>query len=129
MSQTDIKCPRCGAGQYNLTDSKTGEVICQFCRNKWIVQELIEKTATEKFLEEAAKQPKIMVDNTTETDKQLMDMIGKIASGGFLNGVRRIGRGIRTIIIVVIVIVVAAFIINSLGGLSVILEKLGSFLG
>ena len=81
-------CSRCGAEEYRLLDPKTGEVVCSYCRNRWIMPALIHQTETEKFLAEQAKQPRIIADNTTETDKQLMDAVtsvARVATGGFLS--------------------------------------------
>ena len=90
MTKVDIECVQCGSNEYQLLDPKTGEVLCPYCRNRWIVLELVRKTETEKFLAEQAKQPRVIMDNTTETDKKLMDMflgIGKGALGGLINRV------------------------------------------
>jgi t-SNARE complex subunit (syntaxin) len=74
-----------------------------FCQNRWIISELIQKTETEKFLEEQAKRPQVVVDTTTETDRQLMDMIGGVfgaVTGGCMN------RAIRLIALLIILVIV-----------------------
>ncbi|MDR1796472.1 MAG: hypothetical protein LBR44_03360 [Clostridiales Family XIII bacterium] len=109
----DIKCDQCGADEYQLLDPKTGEVRCAYCRNRWIVPELIVKTETEKFLEEQSKRPVVVQDNSTETDQELMRMVSGLAAGGLAgcNPFARIGYAIRrffrTLAIVVIIAVVA----------------------
>lgn len=105
---TPIECSECGSHAYQLLDEKTGEVICLYCRSKWIVPSLIQKTETEKFLELQTQQPKLVVDNTTETDKKLMDMLTGLFSfnvGGCLRQALGVIIGIVVLIVLVVVIV------------------------
>ena len=57
MTNVHIECSQCGSDDYKLMDPKTGEVQCPFCRKRWIVVELIQKTETEKLLTEQTNQP------------------------------------------------------------------------
>ncbi|MDR2036139.1 MAG: hypothetical protein LBP91_05680 [Coriobacteriales bacterium] len=108
MSAIETKCARCGSEEYRLLDAKTGEVRCLFCQNRWIIPELVQKNATEKFLEEQAKRPQVIIDNTTETDRQLMDMLGGIF-GAATSGC--VSRTIKTVVIgLVILLILGAFI-------------------
>jgi hypothetical protein len=105
MASIEVSCSQCGSGEYRVVNTQTGEVVCTYCRNQWIVPELAQKSETEKFLEQQAKQPRIIRDNTTETDQQLMSAIGGLASvatGGFFAG---LGRAVRRVIITVCIIV------------------------
>ena len=119
MPQVTVSCSQCGSGEYRLVSAKTGEVVCVYCRNQWIVPELIQKTETEKFLEEQAKQPRVIHDNTTETDKQLMDMMSGMVGAG-AGAARSANKVIRTVIIiaaVILVLLVGCLLVNFLGGL------------
>ena len=108
MPTSSIECSQCGSHDYNLLSSKTGEVMCPYCRNKWIVPSLIQKTETEKYLELQAQQPKVVIDNTSDTDKQLMDMFSNIFN---LGGCLKQATSLVTGVIVLIIIVVAAIVI------------------
>ncbi|MCL1847328.1 MAG: hypothetical protein FWF91_05115 [Coriobacteriia bacterium] len=116
MPQIDIHCSQCRSGEYELLDAKTGEVVCRFCRNKWIVPELIQKSETEKFLEEQAKQPRVIYDNTTETDKQLMDLFGKMLNFNPLRSISRFFRNLIGFAVAVVVLFVVALFIMRLSG-------------
>jgi uncharacterized Zn finger protein (UPF0148 family) len=118
----EISCSQCGSNEYRLIDERTGEIACQYCRSQWIVPELARKSETEKFLEQQAQQPRVTYDNTTETDKQLMEMVtsvASVASGGFLAGCRasltRIARVLVGIAVAVVVIVVAILVYRQFG--------------
>ncbi|MCL2756480.1 MAG: hypothetical protein FWD43_00135 [Coriobacteriia bacterium] len=115
MAMIDIKCAQCGSGEYRLLDPKTGEVVCPFCRNQWIVPALIQKTATEKFLEEQAKQPRVTVVSSNETDDQLLKMLsGAMGCGNaFKNVINRIAFIIILIITLLIALGVCAAILQS----------------
>ncbi len=101
MASVEIECPQCKANTYRLLDAKTGEVICDFCRSKWIVPSLIQKSETEKFLEEQAKRPQVVIDNTSETDEQLMQMISGLAGGALSGGARALGDMIKRVLLIV----------------------------
>jgi DNA-directed RNA polymerase subunit RPC12/RpoP len=114
MAGIEIKCGSCGADDYQLLDANTGEVLCSYCRNKWIVPELIHKTETEKFLEEQAKQPRVVQDNTTDTDRALMSSVASLGSllgnplrgcGNFLSRTLKILLGIVVAILALIGII------------------------
>jgi len=112
MEAIELGCKRCGSEDFELLDAKTGEVICRYCRNRWIEPSLIQRTETEKFLAEQAKRPQVVIDNTTETDKQIMDLITKaagVATGGCAQRVIRL----VTIVLVVIVIIAIMFFLGS----------------
>jgi uncharacterized Zn finger protein (UPF0148 family) len=116
MATVEVQCSQCGSGEYQLLDAKTGEVICRYCRNKWVVPELVVKSETEKFLEQQAKQPRVIQDNSTETDRQLMEMVSGLARSSGLNPLAAIGRFFRGIFstigrIVTTVLVVAGIIL------------------
>lgn len=118
MTQIDVSCSQCGSGEYQLLDASTGEVVCPYCRNKWIVPELRQKSETERFLEEQAKQPRVIVDNTTETDKQLMDMISRFAFANPLRAVSNFIRRVFFVAVVIIVLVIVLMLLNVFGVLS-----------
>jgi len=111
MTSVHIECTQCGSEDYQLLDPKTGEVQCRYCRKRWIVLELVQKTQTEKYLIEQAKQPRVIMDNTTETDKQLMGMIsGVLGLGGCVKRIFSLVIGL--IILVVLIIVAVTFFKN-----------------
>jgi uncharacterized Zn finger protein (UPF0148 family) len=110
VAAIEVSCSQCGAGEYQLVDSRTGEVVCHYCRNQWIVPELAQKSETEKFLEEQAKQPRIIQDNSTETDRRLIGMLGSMASGTLLAGLRRIGRTILITVILIVALIVGLIV-------------------
>ncbi|MDR1082439.1 MAG: hypothetical protein LBL27_01045 [Coriobacteriales bacterium] len=119
MAGIEVSCSQCGAGEYRLLDARTGEVACLYCRNQWIIPELVQKSETEKYLEEQAKQPRVTHDNTTETDKQLMDVVSGLvgAAGlGFLRSASRmLARFLKAIILIIVlvaIIVVALILIR-----------------
>jgi len=109
MSAIEIGCKKCGSEDFNLVDPKTGEMLCSYCRNRWIEPSFIQRTETEKFLAEQANRPQVIIDNTTETDKQLMDIASKavgVATGGCL---RRATRIVIVILIAIVIIAVMSF--------------------
>ncbi|MDR0346764.1 MAG: hypothetical protein LBH56_00085 [Coriobacteriales bacterium] len=113
MAAIEVSCSQCGSGEYRLVDERTGEVVCQYCRNQWVVPELARKSETEKFLEQQAQQPRVIYDNTAETDRQLMGAVSGIAgilSGRFLAGLRRILRMVLLIAVIVLLIIIAIFV-------------------
>jgi len=120
MAQTEITCSKCGSGEYQLLNAQTGEVTCRYCHNQWIVSALIRKTETEKFLEEQAKQPRIIQDNTTETDKQLMDMVSGLAGAGTNRTLNKVVRTVVIVAAIIIILIVACLLVNIFGGLKAI---------
>jgi Zn-finger nucleic acid-binding protein len=107
----DITCPRCHAEQFTVVDQTTGLLRCDYCRNQWIDSRFIKLSETEKFIAEQAKQPKVIIDNTTDTDRQLMEMIGGVMGGGLLGQAQGcLTRFTRTILIIVIALIVLAAI-------------------
>ncbi|MDR0349984.1 MAG: hypothetical protein LBH64_00330 [Coriobacteriales bacterium] len=109
MTAIEVSCSRCGGEEYRLIDASTGEVVCLYCRNRWIIPELIQKTETEKYLVEQAKQPRITYDNTTETDKQLMDVVSGLAgTSGLLSSIgRALTRFLRVVLVVIVIVIIA----------------------
>jgi uncharacterized Zn finger protein (UPF0148 family) len=107
MAKIETGCSKCGSEDYDLLNPRTGEVLCGYCRNRWIIPALVQQTETEKFLAEQAKRPQVIVDNTTETDQQLMNIVSSVAqaatSGCF-------SRTIKIVMVVIIVIAVLTFI-------------------
>ena len=99
-----------------MLNPKTGEVQCPYCRKRWIVPALIQKSETEKYLEEQSKQPRVIVDNTTETDKQLMNMLSGLVGfpNAVGNAVRRIATAAIGCLFVVIIIILAIVFIPQL---------------
>ncbi|MDR2108193.1 MAG: TFIIB-type zinc ribbon-containing protein [Coriobacteriales bacterium] len=93
----DLSCPKCHSEEFSVEDTRTGQLRCAYCRNRWIDERFIQKTETERFLEQQAKQPRIVLDNTTETDRQLMQALGGLSSiaSVFTNPL----RGCRSIIV------------------------------
>jgi uncharacterized Zn finger protein (UPF0148 family) len=81
MAAIEVSCSQCGSGEYRVVDERTGEVTCLYCRNRWIVPELEQKSETEKFLEQQAQQPRVIYDNTSETDHQLMGVLSGLVYG------------------------------------------------
>jgi uncharacterized Zn finger protein (UPF0148 family) len=116
MPKIEITCSRCGAGEYQLLDTRTGEVICHYCRSQWIVPELQQKSQTEKFLEEQAKQPRIIRDNTTETDQKLMEMVTGLVSKGPLGAVNGFIRKIIFVVALIIILFVVCLFVSIFGG-------------
>lgn len=107
MSSPGIECSQCGSHEYELLSTKTGEVRCPYCRYMWTVPELIQKTETEKFIEQQAKQPRVVIDNTSETDEKLMDFLSGIFNmGGCLSQVRSIVMGIIALVLIIIIAIV-----------------------
>ncbi|MCL1891552.1 MAG: hypothetical protein FWG00_06065 [Coriobacteriia bacterium] len=125
MTESNVTCSKCGSSDYKLLDAKTGEVMCNFCRNKWLIKDLVSKTETEKFLEEQAKQPRVIMDNTTDTEKKVMDMVTSVAGGGCLRSITGIIRMILIAVVVIVVIFVVLGIINNMGGFGAIFGQLG----
>ncbi|MCL2530279.1 MAG: hypothetical protein FWE41_08160 [Coriobacteriia bacterium] len=120
MQAIEIGCKRCGSEEFRLLNVKTGEVICSYCRNRWIEPSLIEQTETEKFLAEQAKRPQVIVDNTSETDKQLMEMVTKAASataGGCVSKAMKIviGAVVALVILAALLVFVVYVGFNSPG--------------
>ncbi|MDR2105984.1 MAG: hypothetical protein LBP24_01080 [Coriobacteriales bacterium] len=101
MTAIEVSCSQCGSGEYRLVDARTGEVTCAYCRNQWIVPELAQKSETEKFLEQQAKQPRIIQDNSTETDRQIMNVVASAASGRLFSGLSRV---LKTLIVTAAII-------------------------
>ncbi|MDR1013412.1 MAG: hypothetical protein LBL86_00290 [Coriobacteriales bacterium] len=114
MTAIEVSCSQCGANEYRLVDERTGEVACQYCRSQWVVPELARKTETEKFLEQQAQQPRVIHDNTTETDRQLMGMIASLAGGGLFaglrTGLRRIAKALVIVAVLAVTVVVGVLV-------------------
>jgi uncharacterized Zn finger protein (UPF0148 family) len=115
MTAIEISCSQCGSGEYRLVDARTGEVTCLYCRNQWIVPELIQKTETEKYLVEQAKQPRVTYDNTSETDKQLMSVLSGLAGALSFNPLRSVSQVLSRFFRVIILIIV--FVVIVIGAL------------
>jgi len=109
MEAIEIGCRKCGSEDFQLLDAKTGEVRCGYCRNRWIEPSLIQRTETEKFLAEQAKRPQVNVDNTTETDKQLMDIITKVAGAATGGCARTVSRFVVIALVIIVIIAVLFF--------------------
>lgn len=114
MTSVEIECSQCGSGEYRLLDARTGEVACPYCRNRWIVPELIYKNETEKFLAEQAKRPKVIVNNTTETDRQLMQTLLGILNlpQAISNLIGKLVTGVATILIIIAAIIVISRLLS-----------------
>jgi uncharacterized Zn finger protein (UPF0148 family) len=115
MAAIEVSCSQCGAGEYQLVDARTGKVACLYCRNQWVVPELAQKSETEKFQEAQAKRPQVTVDNTTQTDRALMEMVTSVAQaatnpvGSAARGCfRTVGTVVKVTIAVVVVVIIAA---------------------
>ena len=121
MAKTEIRCTKCGSLEYKLLDAKSGEVACRFCRNQWIEPALKRMSETEKFLEEQAKQPRVIYDNTTETDEKLMNMIGGLAGGGIGRAFRNPLRKALGITALIVFLMIVCLIISIIGGLRTII--------
>jgi ribosomal protein L37AE/L43A len=105
----DVQCPVCHGEDYLVSDQKTGLLRCNYCRNTWIDEHFIKLTDTERYLIEQAKQPRVVVDNTTETDQQLMKMLTGFANvpAMLAQGAQRTFRGCLTLLIVVAILIIA----------------------
>jgi len=121
MAQVEISCSQCGSNEYQLVNAQTGEVACRFCRNQWIESALIQKSETEKFLEEQAKQPRVIYDNTTETDDKILGIVRDFSSGRPMWRANKILRRVIIIAVIIVVLIVACLLINIFGGLRSIL--------
>jgi hypothetical protein len=112
MTAIEISCSQCGAEEYQLLNASTGEVVCLYFRNRWIIPELIQKTETEKYLVEQAKQPRVTYENRTETDEQLMDIVsGLVGASGILHAIgRALTRFFKVILAIIIVVIVVLII-------------------
>jgi hypothetical protein len=121
-----VSCSQCGSGEYQLVDEHTGEIVCCYCRNRWVVQELAKKTETEKFLEKQAKQPRVIQVNTTETDEKLMGMLTSIAGSSgrsilssitypFRRFFNAVGRAVTTILVLVGIAAIVLAVLYFLG--------------
>jgi len=115
MAKTDIKCSKCGSFEYRLVDAKSGEVVCNFCRNRWIEPAFKRLSETEKFLEEQAKQPRVTYDNTTETDKKLMDMFSGMAGGGLAGAFKGPLRTVIIVVGIIVVLIIVCLLANIVG--------------
>jgi hypothetical protein len=110
----EVTCPSCHGETFTVLDDKTGVLRCAYCHNQWIDKNFIKVTETERFLQEQAKQPKIIIDNTTETDKQLMNMFSGLF-GAIMQGPSLL-RGLRNILLTVLGIFVALIVALALWG-------------
>jgi uncharacterized Zn finger protein (UPF0148 family) len=113
----EVTCSQCGAGEYQVVDVRTGEVMCKYCRNKWIVPALAHKTETEKYLAEQAKRPRVLYDNTPETEKQMMTVVSGLSRLLNFNPLRSLGWALRRLfrkilfVIAVAIVALAAFVL------------------
>jgi hypothetical protein len=88
-----------------------------YCRNQWIVPALAHKSETEKYLVEQAKQPRVILDNSSETDRQMMNAVSGLTSLLSFNFLHSIGLALRRFLkvvlfaIAVVIVALAAFII------------------
>jgi uncharacterized Zn finger protein (UPF0148 family) len=117
MSAIEVSCSQCGSGEYRLADERTGEVVCEYCRNRWIVPALIKKSETEKFLEQQSQQPRVIRDNTSETDKQLMGMVSSLAglaTGGLFAGLRRVLKAAAIVVGLALLTIIAITVYRAL---------------
>ena len=110
----DVFCPRCHSEQFAVANANNGLLRCAFCRNLWIDERFIHKTETLKFLEEQAKQPRIVMDNSTETDRQMISAFSRLlglgsSPGGFLRGC--LNTFTRTIIALVVAVLFLALML------------------
>jgi uncharacterized membrane protein len=92
-----------------VSDAQKGLLRCDYCRNLWVDERFVQLSETERFLREQAKQPKVILDNTTETDRQLMSALGGLISIGSVGA--SIGRTLKTVLMVVIALIVLVVII------------------
>lgn len=106
MPQSDISCPKCKSGDYELVNEKTGVVACRYCRHQWVVPELAQKSVADKFFEEQSRRASIIQDNAAETNKQIMDIYEKMPSP---KSVFTLSKVIITITIVATIIIFIVF--------------------
>jgi ribosomal protein L37AE/L43A len=103
----DVFCPRCRADAYTVEDTSTGLLRCTYCRNTWVDTAFRQISETQAYLEEQAKRPRVIIDNTTETDEKLMEAVSSAATG-HIPGIAKTIIGI--VIAVMIMIVVSGII-------------------
>jgi len=77
VKSIEIGCSKCGSEDFQLLDPKTGEMLCKYCRNRWVEPSLIQKTETEI---EPVKHYHVIVDNNAEANRQFNERTSKIAS-------------------------------------------------
>ena len=106
MPQVDIRCSQCMSNDYELVNEKTGLVVCRYCRNQWIVPELIQNSAADRFFEEQAERARTIHDNSAETNKQIMDVYSKMPSP---KSVFTLAKVIITVIVIVTIISIIVF--------------------
>ena len=82
MTQKTIECSGCGAEDYKLLNPTTGEVECRFCRRKWTVPELVQKSETDRFLESQGLQPQNVQGNATEAFQKSQENAADAKSTG-----------------------------------------------
>ncbi len=58
MAPQEINCSQCGASEYQIVDQTTAEVICLFCRNRWVVPSLKFDEEKEEFRKQAIERGK-----------------------------------------------------------------------
>ena len=79
MKAIEIGCKKCGSGEFLLLDPKTGDMLCKYCRNRWVEPSLIQRTEAEIFRAEQANRPQVNEDNLIVIDKQQMDKMSKVS--------------------------------------------------
>ena len=114
MPAIEINCSQCGSEEYRIVDSRTGEVACNYCRNRWIIPELAQKSETEKFLEKQAERPQVIQDNSSETDRQLLNIFSSLFSGQIFAHLSRIARTILFIVAIIAVVIIAVLVFGLL---------------
>ncbi|MDR2197670.1 MAG: hypothetical protein LBO07_06890 [Coriobacteriales bacterium] len=109
----DVTCPSCHADDFTVIDESTGLLRCSFCRNAWIDEHFVKLTETERYLREQAKQPRVITDNSTETDRQLLQAVSGLS--GFMTQVgavfRRALSGCVVVAVLLIVLAILAIIL------------------
>ncbi|MDR1421839.1 MAG: hypothetical protein LBI64_03120 [Coriobacteriales bacterium] len=86
----EVTCPSCHGEDYVVLDEQVGLLRCRYCRNTWIDERFIKLSETERYLREQAKQPRVLVDNSSETDRALMGTI--MGAGGLFGRLGMIGQ-------------------------------------
>jgi len=75
MPQVYIECSRCKSTDYRVINERTGEVMCSYCRNKWIVRALAQGSSasfTNKDFLDPLKSLSEMVGSVFNENKDLL---------------------------------------------------------
>ena len=98
----DVYCPVCHGESFCVEDPKTGLLRCNFCRNQWLDLHFQKVTETERYLQEQSKQPRIVYENSSETDQQLLKALFGLS--GCVGKIGRIVKGVVSILVLLLIL-------------------------